>query len=95
MTSIRFARTACLEYSSLYIYLNIRAANFTEEAQTVSLIEDVHKAEVYQEVCAKLDKQWGANVSIHPIPRQGISLTRRSWDKDSDKHLSLYKQQPP
>ncbi|XP_026192070.1 uncharacterized protein LOC34618186 [Cyclospora cayetanensis] len=30
------------------------AANFTEEAQTLSLIEDIHKAEVYQEICAKL-----------------------------------------
>ncbi|CDJ45840.1 hypothetical protein, conserved [Eimeria brunetti] len=30
-------------------------ACFTEEAQTVSLIEDVHKAEVYQEICSKLD----------------------------------------
>lgn len=35
------------------------SVNFTEEAQTVSLIEDVHKAEVYQEICAKLDEQWG------------------------------------
>ncbi|CDJ58673.1 Chromosome III, complete sequence, related [Eimeria maxima] len=34
----------------------IVTANFTEEAQTVSLIEDVYKAEVYQEVCAKLDE---------------------------------------
>lgn len=46
-----------------------RTANFTEEAQTVSLIEDVYKAEVYQEVCAKLDEQWGLPVSTHNSPR--------------------------
>ncbi|OEH76275.1 hypothetical protein cyc_01119 [Cyclospora cayetanensis] len=34
------------------------AANFTEEAQTLSLIEDIHKAEVYQEICAKLQAHW-------------------------------------
>lgn len=36
----------------------IVAANFTDEAQTLSLVEDIHKAEVYEEICARLAKQW-------------------------------------
>ncbi|CDJ68952.1 hypothetical protein, conserved [Eimeria necatrix] len=32
------------------------AANFTEEAQTLSLVEDAHKAEVYEEICARLSR---------------------------------------
>ncbi|KAL8273870.1 hypothetical protein Esti_002193 [Eimeria stiedai] len=38
------------------------AANFTEEAQTLSLVEDIHKAEVYEQICAKLDRQWKARL---------------------------------
>nr|AET50789.1 hypothetical protein [Eimeria tenella] len=34
------------------------AANFTEEAQTLSLVEDAYKAEVYEEICARLSREW-------------------------------------
>ncbi|KAL8425703.1 hypothetical protein Efla_003081 [Eimeria flavescens] len=34
------------------------AANFTEEAQTLSLVEDIHKAEVYEHICSRVIFQW-------------------------------------
>lgn len=55
------SRLYAIWYQRVRVY---RAANFTDEAQTLNLVEDIHKAEVYEEVCARVDKHWRVRVRI-------------------------------
>ncbi|CDI86258.1 hypothetical protein, conserved [Eimeria praecox] len=64
------------------------SVNFTEEAQTVSLIEDVHKAEVYQEICAKLDEQWGVR---NPLSDHFVDILAQAIDEYLDRRPDLVK----
>ncbi|KAL8441576.1 hypothetical protein Emed_007540 [Eimeria media] len=52
------------------------AANFTEQAQTLSLVEDIHKAEVYEQICAKLDRRWKAQIDKYLNRRSDLVKLR-------------------
>ena len=57
--SVLIAKFVVVDCSGLHLN---RAENFTYESQNLILVEDIHKAEVYEGICAKLAGQWGAQV---------------------------------